>query len=123
MLAKCVEEKVLDKNQTVPTIVLHKLCGLHPENARYRGQLKARIQTAYPEKLLFLSVRQNTAEVVVSAESVNSHYLFNDQDQIIKQAVDDLRNHILDSARKIPKLTWPPNVEELNSEERNLPEC
>ena len=67
-------------------------------------------------------MRQNTAEVVVSAEGVNSHYLFNDQDQIIKQAADYLRNDILDYAKRIPKLTWPPDVEELNSEERNLPE-
>ena len=103
--------------------VLHELYGLHPEDARYRGKLKARIQIAYPEKLLFLSLRQNTAEVVVSAEGVNSYYLFNDQDQIIKQAADYLRNDILDYAKRIPKLTWRPNVEELNSEERNLPEC
>ena len=60
---------------------------------------------------------------MVSAEGVNSHYLFNDQDQIIKQAADYLRNDILDYAKRIPKLTWPPNVEELNSEEQNLPEC
>ena len=68
-------------------------------------------------------MRQNTAEVVVSAEGVNSYYLFNDQDLIIKQAADYLRNDILDYAKRIPKLTWPPNVEELNSEERHLPEC
>ena len=68
-------------------------------------------------------LRQNTAEVVVSIEGVNSHYLFNDQDQTMKQAADYLRNDIFDYAKRILKLTWPPNVEELTSEERNLPEC
>ena len=123
VVAKCVEEKILNKNQAVSMTVLHELYGLHPEDARYRGKLKARIQTAYPEKLLFLSLRQNTAEVVVSTEGVNSHYLFNDQGQIIKQAAGYLRSDILDYAKRIPKLTWPPNVEKLDSEEQNLPEC
>ena len=77
VVAKCVEEKILNKNQAVSMTVLHGLYGFHPEDARYRGKLKARIQTAYPEKLLFLSLRQNTAEVVVSTEGVNSYYLFN----------------------------------------------
>ena len=52
-VAKCIEEKIFNKNQTVSMTVLHELYGLHPEDARYRGTLKARIQTAYPEKLLF----------------------------------------------------------------------
>ena len=57
VVAKCVEEKILNKNQAVSMTVLHELYGLHPEDARYRGKLKARIQTAYPEKLLFLRLR------------------------------------------------------------------
>ena len=43
VVAKCVEEKILNKNQAVSMTVLHELYGLHPEDARYRGKLKARI--------------------------------------------------------------------------------
>ena len=75
VVAKCVKEKILNENEAVSMTVLHELYRLHPEDGRYRGKLKARIRTAYPEKLLFLSLRQNTAEIVVSAEGVNSHYL------------------------------------------------
>ena len=53
VVAKCIEEKILNKNQAVSMTVLHELHGIHPEDARYRGKLKARIQTSYPEKLLF----------------------------------------------------------------------
>ena len=53
VVAKCIEEKILNKNQAVSMTVLHELYKLHPEDARYRGKRKARIQTAYPEILLF----------------------------------------------------------------------
>ena len=49
VVAKCVEEKILNENQAVSMTVLHELYGL-PEDARYKGKLKARIQTVYPEK-------------------------------------------------------------------------
>ena len=62
------------------------------------------------------------AEVVVSSEGVKSHYVFNDHDQIIKQAADYLRNDILEYAKRIPELTWPPCLDELNSQERRPPD-
>ena len=57
VLAKCVEERILNENQAISMTVLHELYGLHPD-ARYRGKLKARIQIVCPEKLLFLSLKE-----------------------------------------------------------------
>ena len=53
VVAKCVEEKILNKNQAISMTVLHELYGLHPEDAKYRGKPNARIQTAYPENYYF----------------------------------------------------------------------
>ena len=100
---------------------LHYLYELHTGDTRYRSKLKNRIQSAYPEKLLFLRLDQKMAEVVVSSEGVKSHYVFNDHDQMIKQAADYLRNDIHEYAKRIPELNWPPCLDELNSEERLQP--
>ena len=48
--AKCIEEKILNKSQPISMTVLHELYELHTEDVRYGEKLKARIQTAYPEK-------------------------------------------------------------------------
>ena len=103
--------------------VLHDLYELHSGDTRYRSKLKNRIQSAYQKKLLFLRLDQKMAGVVVSSEGVKSHYVLNDHDQIIKQAADYLRNDILEYAERIPELTWPPCLDELNSQERFPPDC
>ena len=103
--------------------VLHDLYELHSGDTRYRSKLRNRIQSAYQEKLLFLTLDQKMAEVVVSSVGVKSHYVFNDHDQIIKQAADYLSNDILEYVKRIPELTWPPCLDELNSQERCPPDC
>ena len=103
--------------------VLHDLCELHTEDTRYKSKLKNGIQSAYQEKLLFLRLDQKMAEVVVSSEGVKSHCVFNDHDQIIKQAADYLRNDILEYVKRMLELTWPPCLDDLNSQERRPPDC
>ena len=41
----------------------------------------------------------------------------------IKQAADYLRNDILEYAKGIPELNWPPCLDELNSQERCPQDC
>ena len=84
-IVKCVEDKIIGQNQAISMSALHDLYELHTGDTRYRSKLKNRIQSAYPEKLLFLRLDQKMVEVVVSSEGVKSHYVFNDYDQIIKQ--------------------------------------
>ena len=83
-VVKCIADKVIGQNQAISMSALHDLYQLHTGDTRYRSKLKNRIQSAYPEKLLFLRLDQKMAEVVVSSEGVKSHYVFNDYDQIIK---------------------------------------
>ena len=122
-VVKCIEDKIIGQNQAFSMSALHDLHELHTGETRYRSKLKNRIPSAYTEKLFFLRLDQKMAEVVVSSEGVKPHYVFNDHDQIIKQAADHLRNDILEYAKRIPELNWPPCLDELNSQERLPPDC
>ena len=104
--------------------ILHDLFGANTEDTRYRSKLKARIQAAYPDKLFFLTVDANTAEVVTSAfaNAIKSHTLINDREHYLMQAAECLRQDILDYAQSIPDLTWPPSINEVSSDARKPPE-
>ena len=53
--------------------ILHDVYGVHSEHTRYHSKLKGKIQEVYPDKLSFLAVDVNTAEVVISTDAINSH--------------------------------------------------
>ena len=66
--------------------ILHDLYGVHSKDTRYRSKLKARIQEAYQDKLSFLTVDANTAEVVINTGTMNSPTIFNDREHLLMQA-------------------------------------
>ena len=45
---------------------LHQLYGLNPGDSRYRSKLKSRKQNIFPSELIFVKVKTNTAEIVLS---------------------------------------------------------
>ena len=96
---KCIEEKILSQNQAISMRILHDLYGVHSEDTRYRSKLKARIQEAYPDKISFLTVDANTAEVVINTDAINSHTIINDREHLLMQAAECLREDILDHAQ------------------------
>ena len=87
-----------------------------------RSKLKERIQEVYPNKLSFLAVDANTAEVVISTDAINSPTIFNDREHLLMQAAECLRDDILDHAQSIPNLIRPPSIDHLSSDERKPPE-
>lgn len=119
---KCVEEKILSQNQAISMRILHDHFGVHTEDTRYRSKLKAKIQATYPGKLHFLTVDANTAEVVISADAINSHTLVNDHKHLLRQAAECLREDILEHAQSMPDLAWPPTIEKLSCDARKPPE-
>ena len=118
----CIEEKVLTENQAVSMRILHDLYGLSTEDTRYHSKLKARIQSEFTDKLHFVFINETTPEVVISTESIKSHVLFNDKEHLLNQAAEYLRADIEEHAKNLPELSWPINIDELDSENRNLPE-
>ena len=116
------EEKVLTENQAVSMRILHDLYGLSTDDTRYRGKLKATIQSEFTDKLHFVFINETTPEVVISTESIKSHVFINDKEHLLYQAAEYLRADIEEHAKNLPELSWPINIDELDSENRNSPE-
>ena len=66
-------------------------------------------------------IDNQTPEVVINAEAIESHTLFNARDHIIKQAAEYLREDIITLAKETPDLKWPITIEELNEDRRQPP--
>ena len=118
----CIEEKVLTENQAVSKSILHDLYGLSTDDTRYRSKLKARIQSEFTDKLHFVFINETTPEVLISTESTKSRLLFNDKEHLLNQAAEYLRVDIEEHSKNHPELSWPINIDELDSENRNPPE-
>ena len=102
--------------------ILHDLYGLSTDDTKYRGKLKARIQSEFTDKLHFVFINETTPEVVISTESIKSHVMFNDKEHLLNQAAEYLRADIEEHAKNLPELSWPINIGELDSENRSPPE-
>ena len=118
----CIEQKVLTENQAVSMRILHDLYGLSTDDTRYRSKLKARNQLEFTGKLHFVYINETTPEVVISTESIKSHVLCNDKEHLLNQAAEYLQADIEEHAKNLLELSWPINIDELDSENRNPPE-
>ena len=115
-MVDCIEKQVFSPNQTVSISLIHELYGIHLHDTRYRNKLKSRIQSQFPDKLLFVSICKTTSEVVISKDGINSHTPLNSLHIIIKEAAEFLRSDILDYASNMHKIDWPPYIEDLRVE-------
>ena len=52
--------------------VLQKIYGIGMNDRRYRRKLKKKFKKPFPDQLLFLTTKFNTAEIVLSAKNVSS---------------------------------------------------
>eukprot|EP00794_Sanderia_malayensis_P014842 gene14842-biopygen11931 len=120
-VVQCIKERIIDENQAVSMKVLHDIFELQTDDTRYRSKLKSRIISVFGDQLYFLSVSKNIPEVVVNANAIDSHTLFNDREHIIKQAAQFLREDILRFAKETPALSWPIMTDEVTSTAREPP--
>ena len=118
----CIQKRVLSQNQAVSMALIHEIYGIYTQDTRYRSKLKSRIQSHFPEKLFFVSVGKTVPEVLISKDGINSHTFFNNPDFIIQEAAETLRSDILDYANSMPKLKWPPYIDDLTSEAMQPPQ-
>ena len=116
-----IKENIIDNNEAISMTVLHDLYGGN-QDTKNRNRLKGKIKEQFSDQLLFFPVDGKTSEVVIKSGSLKLPDIPNNRDQIIKKAADILCEDIQEYEQNIPKMSWPPYIEELSTELRRLPE-
>ena len=83
-----------------------------------RRNMKKKLVEIFGNKLIFITVRPNTHDVVINSEAIESTLNMTDKETSIKSY---LREDIQEYCRSLPLLSWPPTVEELCTENRLPP--
>lgn len=117
-----IKENILRvESKTVSMDVLQKMYGIGMNDTRYRNKLKNKIWETFPCQLLFLTTKLKTAEVVLSAKNAGSYTLPN-KEASINSAAESLREDIIKYSKELPKLPWPPTLDQIDLPERDIPE-
>ena len=100
---------------------LYQLYGLNPGDSRYKSKLKSRIQNIFPSELIFVKVKTNIAEIVLSKTVFDNiiHYSI-DKDSSINEVASIIKLDIVSYCKTLPEMSWPPKIEEI--ERREMPE-
>ena len=111
-----IEKLVLNQNQAVSMANIHNAYALHPNDTRYRSKLKERIENDYKKQLLFVKFKNNSPDVVISSKALlDTHLILNEV--LLKEAAVILRNDILDYLNNMSEIAWPPDIENLASDD------
>ena len=114
---------ILMSRQVVSIKVLHGIYGGDVNDTRYRAKLKKLILAEFPETLIFFQPQHNVPEVVISVDAaLNEGLQSANKYECIRRASEFLKHDILEFAKQLPDLSWPPTIDELVSNERNPPE-
>ena len=109
-----IEKLVLNQNQAVSMANIHNAYALHPNDTRYRSKLKERIENDYKKQLLFVKVKNNSPDVVISSKALDSHLILNENEVLLKEAAVILRNDILNYLNNMSEVAWPPDIEKFS---------
>ena len=82
---------------------------------RYRHKLKKKLNERFPDQLLFLTAKLNTAEIVTSPKNVSS-YVLSDDTSCVVEAAKCLREDILRYCEQLPQTSWPPMINQFSTE-------
>ena len=93
---------------------LYQLYGLNPGDSRYKSKLKSRIQNIFPSELIFVKVKTNTAEIVLSKTVFDNtiHYSI-DKDSSLNEIASIIKSDIVSYCKTLPEMSWPPQIEEI----------
>jgi hypothetical protein len=99
---------------------------LDKEDCRLRGKVKQMLLREFNDELLFVTVSNNEAQVVLSknvlANATKDSFMTQNKDFILKEAAKVIKDDILAVIQSGPDLPWPPTVDSLQSEARQPPE-
>jgi hypothetical protein len=117
-----IHHHVLKENCAVSMLDFHNVYKLNVNDSRYRNKLKNRILKDFGNKVEFLRPSNGKMpDVVINKNVMINDIQFNNQSDRIVSAAEFLRNDILKFSEQFTELSWPPTLEELNSNERNPP--
>eukprot|EP00112_Aurelia_sp_Birch-Aquarium-sp1_P007111 Seg1776.3 transcript_id=Seg1776.3/GoldUCD/mRNA.D3Y31 product="hypothetical protein" protein_id=Seg1776.3/GoldUCD/D3Y31 len=125
-LHKFVQEHIIDGGQSVSIKLLTEIYGFNKEDSRLRNKVKQKIESRFGDQIFFVQITHHEAEVVIGKRTLSdtslSSFIKGNNAFILKEAAAILRKDILNMIENAPELSWPPTVEDLNSEERLPPE-
>eukprot|EP00112_Aurelia_sp_Birch-Aquarium-sp1_P008666 Seg1960.8 transcript_id=Seg1960.8/GoldUCD/mRNA.D3Y31 product="GTPase-activating protein and VPS9 domain-containing protein 1" protein_id=Seg1960.8/GoldUCD/D3Y31 len=125
-LCEFVEHHVIDGEQSVSIKLLTEVYGLDQEDCRLRGKVKQKLMQEFEDKLLFVTVLNNEAQVVLSknvlTNTKKSSFFESNRDFAMKEAAKIIRNDVVSLIQSASDLPWPPTVQSLLSEDRHPPE-
>ena len=94
---RCIEQKILLEKQVISIRTLHEIYDIQEasepssECSRTRNKLKKKIVSLYGEKLVFLTSRVNTPEIVISAATIDTQVVVSDKESSIMKVANYLR--------------------------------
>ena len=76
--------------------------------------MKSRIQNVFPPELIFVKVKTNIAEIVLSKTVFGNtaHYSI-DKDSSINEVASIIKLDIASYCKTLPEMSWPPKIEEI----------
>ena len=116
-----INDHVLKEKNAVSMKVLHNIYDLNVGDSRYRAKLKKRIKDDFKKKVTFLSVENNLPDILIDSTLPADEVAFHDKSGCIIQAAEYLRADILTHCESLPKLSWPPTMEQLSQDEHSQP--
>ena len=125
-LRQFVRDRIVDRGQSVSIKLLTEVYGLDEEDCRLRGKVKQMLLREFNDELLFVTVSNNEAQVVLSknvlTNATKDSFMTQNRDFVLKDAAKVLKDDILALIQSVPDLPWPPTVDCLQSEGRQPPE-
>ena len=115
---------VVSEKRAVSMKKLHAIYGLKNDDVRYRGKLKQRIMRDFHNEIQFLKPSNGQMSEIVTCINISIEefdFNSNKKQECVIAAAGYLRQEILNYSENLPELNWPPNIEELTSNERNPP--
>ena len=93
---------------------LHQLYVLNPGGSRYRSKLKSRIQNIFPSELIFVKVKTNTAEIVLSKTVFDNTVQYStDKDSLTNDVASTIKSDIVSYRKPLPEMSWPLKIEKI----------
>ena len=117
-----IEIHVIRDHETVSMSQLQDVHGDKTQKDIYvRRNIKKKLVEVFRNKLVFITVRPNTPDVVISSEAIESTLNMSDKESSIKRMATYLHEDIQEHCRSLPPINWPPTIEELCTENRLPP--